>query len=303
MAGNKRTSEGKSMPSKTRVLVMGATGQVGGAVISDLRRNETVEVVAAARDLDKARQLDVTVVHLDLDKIETFAPALDGIDRIFMATGYTVDMLRQSKDLVNTAKRSGIEHIVHLGACGDDDTRVAHYGWHQFIERYIEWSGIRFTHLRPEIFMQNLLGYGGESYVKNGVIKHYVGAARLSWVDCDDVAAVAAACLLEPVQHAGRTYRLGYKAKTYYEVAEAFTEALGQAFSYEPQPPTDFLPNVLAAGAEPAYMKCVFDSYTDLTDGKDIGADDIFDNFHTITGRQPKTIAQFAMTHAARFQY
>jgi NAD(P)H dehydrogenase (quinone) len=151
--------------------------------------------------------------------------------------------------------------------------------------------------------MQNLLGYGGESYVTEGVIKHYVGNARLSWVDCDDVAAVAAACLLEPDRHAGRTYRLGYEAKTYYEVAETFSKALAMPFSYEPQPPADFLRNVLAAGAEPAYMKCVFDSYTDLTNGVDIGADETFDNFSAITGRQPKTIAEFAIKHAARFQY
>ena len=291
------------MSNKARILVMGATGQVGGAVVSELVKDANIEVVAAARDVDKAGQLGVPVVHLNLDKIETLAPALDGVDSVFMATGYTVDMLRQSKDLVNAAKRAGVKHIVHLGACGDDDTRVAHYGWHQFIERYIEWSGIRFTHLRPEIFMQNLLGYGGESYVKGGVIKHYVGAARLSWVDCEDVAAVAAACLLDPSTHAGRTHRLGYEAKTYYELAEAFTNTLEQPFSYEPQPPADFLRNVLAAGAEPAYMKCVFDSYTDLTNGKDIRADEIFDNFHAITGRQPKTIAQFAMKHAASFQY
>jgi hypothetical protein len=50
-------------------------------------------------------------------------------------------------------------------------------------------------------------------------------------------------------------------------------------------------------------MKCVFDSYTDLTNGKDIGADETFDNFHAITGRKPTTIAQFAIKHAARFQY
>jgi NAD(P)H dehydrogenase (quinone) len=71
----------------------------------------------------------------------------------------------------------------------------------------------------------------------------------------------------DPSTHAGRTYRLGYEAKTYYELAEAFAEALRQPFSYEPQPPADFLRNVLAAGAEPAYMKCIFDSYTDLTNG------------------------------------
>src|ERR1700723_423555 len=228
------------MSNKARILVMGATGQVGGAVVSELVKDANIEVVAAARDVDKAGQLGVPVVHLDLDKIETFTAALHGIDSVFMATGYTVDMLRQSKDLVNAAKRAGVNHIVHLGACGDDDTRVAHYGWHQFIERYIEWSSIQFTHLRPEIFMQNLLGYGGESYVKQGVIRHYVGAARLSWVDCYDVAAVAAECLLDPSTHVGHTYRLGYEAKTYYELAEAFTEALGQPFSYEPQPPSDF---------------------------------------------------------------
>jgi NAD(P)H dehydrogenase (quinone) len=291
------------MKTKARVLVMGATGQVGGALVPLLTKEAGVEVVAAAREPSKAEKLGVPIVYLDLDKIETFAPALEGIDRIFMATGYTMDMLRQSKDLVNIAKRAGVQQIVHLGACGDDDTRVAHYGWHQFIERYIEWSGVTFTHLRPEIFMQNLLGYGGESYVKQGVIKHYVGGARLSWVDCGDVAAVAAACLVHPEKHAGKTYRLGYEAKTYYELAEVFAEVLGQPFSYEPQPPSDFLRNVLAAGAEPAYMKCVFDSYTDLTNGKDIGADETFDNFPMITGRQPATLADFARRYADRFRY
>lgn len=151
--------------------------------------------------------------------------------------------------------------------------------------------------------MQNLLGYGGESYVKQGVIKHYVGAARLSWVDCEDVAAVAAACLTDPAKHAGRTYRLGYEAKTYYELAQVLTETLGQAFSYEPQPPSDFLRNVLAAGAEPAYMKCVFDIYTDLTNGVDIKSDETFSGFAELTGDQPRTLADFARKHAERFRY
>jgi NAD(P)H dehydrogenase (quinone) len=289
--------------NKPKVLVMGATGQVGSSVAALLSRNPNLITIAAARNPPKATHLGIPVVHIDLDRIETFAPALNGIDRIFMATGYTVDMLRQSKDLVNAARKARVTQIVHLGACGDDDTHVAHYGWHQFIERYIEWSGVTFSHLRPEIFMQNLLGYGGESYVKGGVISHYVGDARLSWVDCEDVAAVAAACLTDPERHAGQTYRLGYEAKTYHEVAETFTEVLGQPFSYDPRPPEEFLHNVLAAGAEPAYMKCVFESYRDLTDGKDIGADQTFDNFTSITGGRPRTIADFARKHADRFRY
>ena len=291
------------MPERARVLVMGATGQVGGALIPLLGANKHIDVIAAARNREKANKLGVPSVHLDLDDFSTFAPALEGIDRIFMATGYTVDMLRQSKDLVNCAKRAGVKQIVHLGACGDDDTRVAHYGWHQFIERYIEWSGVMFTHLRPEIFMQNLLGYGGESYVKQGVIRHYVGRARLSWVDCNDVAAVGAACLADPEKHAGKMYRLGYEAKTYDELATIFAVVLGQPFTYQPRSPSEFLENVLAAGAEPAYMKCVFDSYTDLTNGIDIRSDEVFQNFPSITGRVPRTLADFAREHADHFRY
>jgi NAD(P)H dehydrogenase (quinone) len=94
------------MGSKPRVLVMGATGQVGSAVASLLSRNKALETVAAARNVSKVQTVGVSLVCLDLDKPDTFAPALAGVDRIFMATGYTVDMLRQSKDLVNTAKKA-----------------------------------------------------------------------------------------------------------------------------------------------------------------------------------------------------
>ena len=289
--------------NKPKILVLGATGQVGKGVIHQLMANRNVEVIAAARSPEKAKDLGVPVVYLDLDKPESITPALKGIDRGFLATGYTIDMMRQSKDFLNIAKKAGVKHMVHLGACGDNDTRVAHYCWHQFIERYIEWCGFSFTHLRPEIFMQNMLGYGGESYVKNGVIRHYIGKARWSWVDIEDVSAVAAACLLDPETHHGQTYRLGYEAATYDEIATIFTEVIGQPFSYEARSPEEFYRNVLAAGAEPAYMKCVFDSYTELTNGTAVKPDEVFDNLPAIIDRKPRTLADFAKKHEEKFRY
>jgi NAD(P)H dehydrogenase (quinone) len=92
----------------------------------------------------------------------------------------------------------------------------------------------------------------------------HIGKARWSWVDIEDVSAVAAACLLDPEKHHGQTYRLGYEAATYDEIATIFTEVIGQPFSYEARSPEEFYRNVLAAGAEPAYMKCVFDSFHSL---------------------------------------
>jgi NAD(P)H dehydrogenase (quinone) len=291
------------MANKPKILVLGVTGQVGNLVVQNLRNNPNIETIAAARSPEKAKEIGVPVVHLDLDKVETIEPALKGIDRAFLATGYTIDMMRQSKDFLNAAKRQGVKHVVHLGACGDNDTRVAHYGWHQFIERYVEWCGFSFTHLRPEIFMQNMLGYGGESFVQKGVIRHYIGKSRWSWVDIEDVAAVGAACLLEAEKHNGQTYRLGYEAATYDDIAEIFTKVIGQPFSYEARPPEEFYRNVLAVGAEPAYMKCVFDSYTELTNGVAVKPDEVFDNLPSIIGRKPRTLADFARKHKNVFRY
>ena len=289
--------------AKKRILITGATGQVGGLLIPHLQGHDSIEVVAGARAPEKASALGIPAVYLDLDNVESMLPAFTGIDRIFLMTGYTVDMLRQSKDVVDIAKRAGVEQIVHLGECGDDDTHVGHYGWHQFIERYISSSGIPFyTHLRPEMFMQNLLGYGGESFVKQGVIHQYIGGARLSWVDCDDVAAAAAAALLDPRKHHGQTYRMGYEAKTYDEIAKLMTKILGQPFRYQTHPAEEFLKNVLEAGGEPAYMKCVYECYRDFTSGKLTG-DEVQDNFLSIIGKQPRTLADFIEANSNVFRY
>jgi NAD(P)H dehydrogenase (quinone) len=50
-------------------------------------------------------------------------------------------------------------------------------------------------------------------------------------------------------------------------------------------------------------MKCVFDSFSDLTAGKDVCADQVFDNFTSITGRSPATLADFAQKHQENFRY
>src|SRR5258708_23171171 len=89
---------------KSSILVTGATGKVGSALVALLRNEPSVEVIAAVRTPEKAARLGVPVVHLDFDRTETLEPAMRGIDRVFMMTGYTVDMFRQSKAFVNAAK-------------------------------------------------------------------------------------------------------------------------------------------------------------------------------------------------------
>ena len=291
---------------KSKVLITGATGQVGSKTIGFLLAHKDIEIVAAVRSPQKAAAFTakgIATVTLDLDDESTLLPALQGIDRLFVLTGYTVDMLRQSKAVLDTAKKAGVQHVVHLGACGRDDTTVAHWAWHQFVERYIQWLGFSYTHLRPETFMQNVLSYGGEKSIKQGVIHAFVQDARLSWVDVDDVAEVAALALAHPDLHGGETYRLGYDAASFGELADLMTTIVGQPFHYEPLAPEVFLENMRRASAEMAYMNCVYDHWKRYAAGTIPGADDTFDNFPAITGKQPTKWADFIERHKAELAY
>lgn len=292
--------------ARTKVLITGATGQVGGRTIELLRAHGDMEIVAAVRSPAKAAAFSaagVATVILDLDDERTHRQALEGVERLFVVTGYTVDMLRQSKSLLDGAKKAGVSHVVHLGACGRDDTTVGHWAWHQLVERYVQWAGFSFTHLRPETFMQNMLSYGGRKSIRNGVINAFVQGARLSWVDVDDVAQVAALALARPDLHAGKTYRLGYDAVTFDEIAALMTSIVGQPFRYEPLPPEAFLQSMVEAGAEMAYMRCVYDHYRLYAAGLIPGADDTFEDFPDITGRRPTKWADFIRRHKAELAY
>ena len=136
----------------------------------------------------------------------------------------------------------------------------------------------------------------------NGVIEQYFGQARLSWVDCEDVAEVAAVSLRDAEAHNGKTYRMGYDAQSLNDVARILSEVIGQPFRYDSRPPEEFLAKVLAAGADPAYMNCVYQHYFAYAQGKIPHPDQVFDNFEGLTGRKPVTWEAFAKKHEDTFR-
>ncbi len=278
------------------VLVTGATGTVGGVVARLLAADQGVQVRAATRTptADKAvalRQAGAEIVPLDLDRPETLAPALAGADRALLLTGYSVDMLRQSKRFLDAAKTAGVGYIVHVGASGAPTNEVAHWGWHQFVEAYIERLGFSFTHLRPESFMQNLTGFG---WLRGDELTCYIGKnTRWSWVDGEDLARAAAACLQDPGTHAGQTYPLGYDAKSFAEIATFVSEVRRRPVRVVERAPDEFLAEALRAGGDPAYLGRVHHQLQLNAAGAIPEADRTFDNFQTITGRAPCTWRDF----------
>lgn len=190
------------------VLVLGASGTIGKQVVKELE-GQAINVRVTSRKQDVVEQLCREGKYcrlLDLDDAKTFALALAGVERVFLLTGYTVGMLTQSKTLVDAAKKAGVRHIVHVGVFAESDTTDAHFAWHQMIEKYIEASGIAWTHLHPNMFMEALTG----AYLpKNYAYTTYWNDRRVGYIAASDIAAVAAKVLVDgPGRHAGKDYWL-----------------------------------------------------------------------------------------------
>src|SRR4029077_14186048 len=114
-------------------LILGATGRIGSKVIAEFERMDTVRVVYSSRrpeQVEAWRRDGKDAVLLDLDQPETFPDALSGVDRIFLATGYTVAMVHQSKTIVDAAADAGVKFIVHLGIFGNGRLTYAYGSWH-----------------------------------------------------------------------------------------------------------------------------------------------------------------------------
>jgi NAD(P)H dehydrogenase (quinone) len=211
---------------RPRVLVLGASGLNGGAIVTQLSEMGAVEVVRGARDprtVASWKDQGKPAVLIDLDDPQSFPAALEGIDRLFLMTGYTIHMVHQMKTITDAAVDAGVSFIVHLGVFGNGRSTDPHFAWHELVERYIEGSGVAWCHLHPHVFMENLLTV---MRPVDGALRWPMGDKRVGWVASDDIAAVAAKVLAEgPERHAGKNYYLSTDVLNGIEVARVLSRA------------------------------------------------------------------------------
>ena len=210
-----------------QVLVLGASGTVGGGVANALDHVPNAIAVRASRSHDTValwRQQGRKAVHLDLDDPGTFPQALRGIDRVFLMAGYTAKMVEQAKTMVDAAEDAGIEFVVHLGVFGNGRSTDQHFAWHEMIERYIKGSALAWANLHPHVFMENLLSV---NRLRQGAFVWAAGTNPVGWVAGHDIAAVAALVLAEgPAVHSNKDYYLSTDLLNATEVAATLSQAL-----------------------------------------------------------------------------
>jgi uncharacterized protein YbjT (DUF2867 family) len=282
------------------ILVTGASGTVGKAVLNEVARSGAKHkaMYRSTEEAAKAPAGTSTVVA-DFGKKETLAPALQGVESVYLVCSPIPDLVQLEGNVIDASAAAGVKHIVLNSALGAGDYAKSFPSWHRKVEDKLKSSGISFTILRPNSFHQNVLTYFAPSIRAQGVFYSSMGTARVSFLDVRDIASVAAKALANG-QHSGKTYELnGPEALTYTEVAEKITKHAGRAVQYVDIPAEAQRKAMLEQGMPLWQVEALLDLQEYYTSGKGGAVDRLLPN---LLGRPPITMDRFLSESAAEFR-
>jgi uncharacterized protein YbjT (DUF2867 family) len=279
------------------MILITTAGKVGSTAARRL-----VELGAPVRVLarhpEKAEGLakaGVDVFQGDLDVPESIDRALRGVSRVILVTP---PIVRQELNVIDGAKRAGVEHVVKITTKATADSPIARRRNHAEIEQALIGAGIPYTLLRNNAYMQNFLMVA-PGIAKSNSFRTASGDGRIGHVDVRDVAAVAVEIAASPVGHAGKTYwPSGPEAHSGAEVAEIFAKVLGRTITFHPISYEQQKQAMVDVGLPEHVAEDNARAVSMMADGD---CDFVTDDVTTGLGRPAGSFEQFVVEHAKAF--
>lgn len=281
---------------KSSVLVVGATGNVGRNVVSQLA-GRGVKVRAASRNPRTAvLPGGDEVVHVDLEDPGTLRAAAEGVELVFlMVRGFSV-----RPEAVEDALQGRVGRVVFLSSMAVDDNAPVQTNpigkAHVEIEEAIRATGAEWTFLRPGAFATNTLTWWGPQLRAGDVVRWPYGEAAWASIHEADIAAVAVRALTED-GHAGKKYVLtGGEALTQKEQLHTIGEAIGRTLRFE-----ELAPEAAREQMKAYLPEFVVDRLLPMWERAMIERALVTRMVEEVTGKAPRTFWQWAMDHANEF--
>ncbi|MCP2166738.1 SDR family oxidoreductase [Goodfellowiella coeruleoviolacea] len=285
------------------ILVTGATGAIGQHLVAQLKR-DGVPFRALVRDEAKGRALGCDFVVGDFDDPDSITPALHGVDRLLLNTPFALPvngelpMIRWQNTLIDAASAAGVRRIVKVSVWRARAEGKLGENAHWRIEQHLKASGVPWTVLRPNAFMQNFITGAAGGAIVDGTIVNCYGDGRLAYVDCVDIAACAAEVLTSD-RGVGQSYDLtGPEALTQAEIAAKLSAALGRTVRYVGVPPAEMADTLTRNGFPAEVAREVTALMAEATTGvmaiTTTGVRDLI-------GREPRTFDEFLASNRDAF--
>jgi NAD(P)H dehydrogenase (quinone) len=215
-----------------KIAITGATGQFGSLVIESLLKTVPAgDLVVSVRNPDKASDLKtrgVEVRHGDFDQPETLATAFAGVDRLLIvsADGDNETRIRQHKAAVDAAVKAGVGFIAYTSVGDAEKSELFLAEVHRVTEETIRATGIPFSFLRNNWYMENEVGsiqgaVAGAPWVTSA------GSGKVGWAARGDYAE-AAANVLTGEGHENTVYELSGKPLTQDELTKIIGDVIGK---------------------------------------------------------------------------
>lgn len=286
--------------SHAPILVTGASGQLGRAIVAELLRRGATRVVAGSRTPDKLRDLaaqGVEVREVDFDRPDTLRSAFAGVERLAIISADDLETpgkrLTQHRAAIAAAVESGVKHVVYTSAPSPYPTATSSLNNdHFWTEAALFASPFTWTVLRNQLYMELILMGAGQA-TKSGQLFSATGGRGRAYVAREDCARAVAGALVG-AQGSEILDVTGPAAVTQDELAAMLSEVTGRPVAHVEVPPPGLAEGLSHAGLPPHMVKVVVDFDVAASLGYHALVTPAVER---LTGSRPVTLQEFLGKH------
>lgn len=282
--------------TQPRILVTGATGKVGGSVVTQLHAAGVPVRALVRKEADFPA--GVQAVRGDLGDPASLDTALEGVDSVFLVWPFL--SAEGASDVIETIGKRA-RRVVYLSSAGvgseKENPGEAITMFHTELEHLIEASGVEWTALRPTGFASNTLGWA-EEIRTTGTVRAALARLARPLIHEADIAAVAVQALTTDALLGTRPLITGLELLTQERQVAQISEAIGRPVRFEEVALDEAIEQMKAAGYPAELVEAVLPAQAEMLDNPE----PVNDEVERITGTPARSFREWAADHAADFR-
>lgn len=278
-----------------KILVTGATGILGSSVIETLlTKNAPQQIHVLSRNEEKLVEMQskgFNAFRGDYDDTDSLEQAMHGVDTVLLiSAGDEGDRMKQHKNVIDAAKKVGVQNIAYTSRCLRDRTTLVNTLMrdHFDTEDAIKESGLNYTIFRNILYMDVIPLFVGKQVFETGIFQP-AGDGRVSFALRKEMGeAIGNVLLNEPFQN--KTYRFtGNQVYSFYDVAATLSELSGKEVKYTPVETSDFERMMLEKGLPASMVKKIIGFNTDIKNNQE---SEVTSDLEIHLGRKPASLKE-----------
>ena len=213
-----------------KILITGATGNIGSEIVKQLKA-KNANFVAATTNGESIDSIET--VKFNFADNESIKNAFQGVTTLFLLLPSHPEAISWGENTIKLAKECGVKHIVRSsGMFANANSDLLIEKLLGSTDKFLKESGMNYTITAPSSFMQNFSTNLAANY-NSGTIYQAADDAKISWVDTRDIAAVNVEVLLNPEKYLNQTLTItGGESLNYQEAINQMNEVLGKETKY-----------------------------------------------------------------------